>query len=734
MDVNDGDSITASIKVEAPSSVGYETAETDEIKSETPPRDDGLINAVSNGTNASTGHIVMSHRLMHQESGEEDNMLVVLANESMHATANDQLGPGDFNSHHSFSAHQLNRLLIESLSNGTASQAELLSRLLPSPVSCDLSPASFQSPNQLHHMSNAHTMLNSNQVTASRLSNHNSAADKDGYQEQQPQGDPSGGELIMSAIRFAIAARRRNCEQQHGTSGTGDPRASPTVMYNQIGDLMTGDTVGSHAMADDIGDNNSLLSATAPPCFGDKQRGDNEAVFGESDAYMRMANSESASGNLGDPMLFSPTNRLVRRAVGVTKEKKYVCDQCGKRFGYKHILQEHKNLHYGIKPYACPLCNKRFAAKSNLIQHRHRHIANEQMQQRQMQQQMAIKRKARDTKSQMGSDCSAEVEASCYKALAISEQAISTKAEGGPFEYPDQVPKRNYYADARSMPAYTCSQCSQCFGSERALRSHEVNAHQRSLRNSSVMSFRCVICGQTFLDGDDYAEHCRNVHPDTDVNPTRRPYVPRNIRKQSVESLDNNAPRCMPFEGLFRVKSEAAEAALNSQQWKSSVVRQPASQEQRKRANRLTDEMSPPSVDDEAQDRDAARCGSSDASTAESGLQIETRTAIAEQHARQCCGEDRVDAGMQADRLCSQMPGEDAVPSMDELLARFIVQGRLFKCRHCEIYFKERGLYSMHVVLHGDKNPWQCAICGRQMLDRNEFTLHFVNQQQHQNV
>lgn len=43
------------------------------------------------------------------------------------------------------------------------------------------------------------------------------------------------------------------------------------------------------------------------------------------------------------------------------------------RFAYKHILQEHQNLHYGLKPHACLSCEKKFAARSNLIQHSRRH-------------------------------------------------------------------------------------------------------------------------------------------------------------------------------------------------------------------------------------------------------------------------------------------------------------------------------------------------------------------------
>ena len=50
-----------------------------------------------------------------------------------------------------------------------------------------------------------------------------------------------------------------------------------------------------------------------------------------------------------------------------TGEKPYECDICHRRFGYKHILMEHQNLHYGHRPYACTQCDKKFAARYDAV-------------------------------------------------------------------------------------------------------------------------------------------------------------------------------------------------------------------------------------------------------------------------------------------------------------------------------------------------------------------------------
>ena len=70
-------------------------------------------------------------------------------------------------------------------------------------------------------------------------------------------------------------------------------------------------------------------------------------------------------------------------------------------------------------------------------------------------------------------------------------------------------------------------------------------------------------------------------------------------------------------------------------------------------------------------------------------------------------------------------------PTLDEVLSYYMSQGKLFKCQHCNILFFERGMFFLHASLHGQSSPWECSICHKVCSDKNEFTLHFVNQQHH---
>lgn len=63
-----------------------------------------------------------------------------------------------------------------------------------------------------------------------------------------------------------------------------------------------------------------------------------------------------------------------------------------------------------------------------------------------------------------------------------------------------------------------------------------------------------------------------------------------------------------------------------------------------------------------------------------------------------------------------------------QLLTKLISRGELFRCQHCEVIFFERGIYCLHRSLHDEHNPFQCAICGKRCTNKDNFTLHFVNQ------
>ncbi|GIY30633.1 protein krueppel [Caerostris extrusa] len=53
--------------------------------------------------------------------------------------------------------------------------------------------------------------------------------------------------------------------------------------------------------------------------------------------------------------------------------KNFYCSVCNRKFGYKHVLQNHERTHTGEKPFECPECHKRFTRDHHLKTHMRLH-------------------------------------------------------------------------------------------------------------------------------------------------------------------------------------------------------------------------------------------------------------------------------------------------------------------------------------------------------------------------
>ncbi|XP_030631462.1 zinc finger protein Pegasus-like isoform X2 [Chanos chanos] len=54
---------------------------------------------------------------------------------------------------------------------------------------------------------------------------------------------------------------------------------------------------------------------------------------------------------------------------------------------------------------------------------------------------------------------------------------------------------------------------------------------------------------------------------------------------------------------------------------------------------------------------------------------------------------------------------------------------QLHSCRHCDTYFTDNILYTIHMGCHGYENPFQCNICGFRCRNKYDFACHFARGQ-----
>ncbi|XP_076451226.1 uncharacterized protein LOC143287169 [Babylonia areolata] len=385
----------------------------------------------------------------------------------------------------------------------------------------------------------------------------------------------------------------------------------------------------------------------------------------------------------------------ITRHIQLTHEKKkpFECNICHRRFGYKNILLEHQNIHFGIKPYSCNLCDKRFAARSNLFQHRLLHMKPFHCE---------VCNKRFDRADQLQRHLKLHPTSNVLSCNLCNFQASNVEA------------LNNHLKKSHTLQTFnTRSRFSHMAGDFRVA----------DLPTQVPLSMAAAVAGTSSSSG--------GMFPGGEGFQSNSPMPPREEGLRMSPQLQHQQdiyPGDTPTSSMsaHSFARQAAGQFLTPNRRAASVGSIPGIQAF-SRQNRINGPPASPLTPQSNTSVRSSADSTSNLSEFFSTLQgmIQRSQDIPELQVTIARPKTRQDASTQ--HTAVSVSGD--VPSLSDMLVYYESQGKIYRCHHCKILFEERGMYFLHKSLHGEQSPWECSMCHKICADKNDFHLHFVNEQ-----
>ncbi|KAL0114616.1 hypothetical protein PUN28_011724 [Cardiocondyla obscurior] len=177
----------------------------------------------------------------------------------------------------------------------------------------------------------------------------------------------------------------------------------------------------------------------------------------------------------------------IHKRIHYPQVKSWFCDSCGKRYNSKNLLDEHINIHMGVRPYVCETCGKDFASKYTYKAH----VKTHEVRPRPF-------------------ECT-----QCNKTF-LSQQNLTQheRTHNGVKEHVCHQCGKGFTSSHNlevhnvvhtGYKPYICKMCGKAFA-----RKAEIRDHERT--HTGEKPYQCEFCGATFSQRSNLQSHKRATH------------------------------------------------------------------------------------------------------------------------------------------------------------------------------------------------------------------------------